>query len=286
MNYRHAFHAGNFADVLKHALLARVLTYMVRKPAPLRVLDTHAGLGVYDLGGGEASRTGEWRDGIGRLDPAAMPADILDLMTPYLAAVGPQGPDGGWRSYPGSPALAQWILRPEDRLTLCELHPDDVAALKANVGRDKRVKVLASDGYAALNALVPPPERRGLVLVDPPFEKTAEFATLLDAVLRAHRRWPTGSYMLWYPLKDRAAVGRFANGLAGSGMKRVLQLQLHLMVGDPEAGPLAGCGLVLINPPFTLKGEAERLLPWLAATLARPGRSPEGAWAARWLAGE
>ncbi len=284
MNYRHAFHAGNFADVLKHALLARVLTYMVRKPAPLRVLDTHAGLGVYDLGGGEASRTGEWRDGIGRLDPAAMPADILDLMTPYLAAVGPRGPDGGWRSYPGSPALAQWILRPEDRLTLCELHPDDAAALRANMGRDKRVTVLASDGYAALNALVPPPERRGLVLVDPPFEKTAEFGTLLDAVLRAHRRWPTGSYMLWYPLKDRTAVGRFANGLAGSGVKRVLQL--HLTVGDPDAGPLAGCGLVLINPPFTLKAEAERLLPWLAATLARPGRSPEGAWTARWLAGE
>ena len=280
MNYRHAFHAGNFADVLKHALLARVLTYMTGKPAPLRFVDTHAGPGVYDLAGDEATRTGEWRDGIGRIDAAAVPASLADVMAPYLAAVGPRGLDGAWRSYPGSPAVAQWVLRPEDRLTLCELHPEDAAALKCEMGRDRRVRVMASDGYAALNAVLPPPERRGLVLVDPPFEKPGEFAALLDAVARAHRRWPTGSYMLWYPLKDRAAVGRFANGLAGSGMRRVLQV--HLLVGDPDAGPLAGCGLAFVNPPHTLKGEAEALLPWLAATLGRPGQATE--WTVRWLA--
>ena len=282
MNYRHAFHAGNFADVLKHALLARVLSYMTGKPAPLRFVDTHAGLGVYDLSGDEAGRTGEWRDGIGRIDPAAVPPDLAALLAPYLAAVGPRGADGTWRCYPGSPAVAQWVLRPEDRLTLCELHPEGAAALKRDMGGDKRVRVMASDGYAALNALLPPPERRGLVLVDPPFEKTDEFDRLLAAVLRAHAKWPTGSYMLWYPLKNRAAVGRFAAGLATSALKRVLQV--HLLVGDPDAGPLAGSGLVFVNPPYVLKGEAELLLPWLAEVLRRPGEPTE--WTVRWLAGE
>ncbi len=282
MNYRHAFHVGNFADVLKHALLARVLTYMIAKPAPLRFVDTHAGLGVYDLAGDASRRTGEWHDGIGRLDPAAVPPALGEMLAPYLAAVGPRGPDGTWRQYPGSPAVAQWVLRPEDRLTLCELHPEDAEALRVNMGRDARVRVMASDGYAALAAVLPPPERRGLVLIDPPFEKVREFDTLLAAIVRAHGRWPTGSYMLWYPLKDRAAVGRFAAGLAGSGMKRVLQL--HLIVGDPDAGPLAGSGLVFVNPPYTLKDEAEVLLPWLAAVLARPGQTTD--WTVRWLAGE
>ncbi|WP_237480402.1 23S rRNA (adenine(2030)-N(6))-methyltransferase RlmJ [Lichenibacterium dinghuense] len=282
MNYRHAFHAGNFADVLKHALLARVLTYMIAKPAPLRFVDTHAGLGVYDLASDEATRTGEWRDGIARVAAAPRPPELAEVLAPYLAAVGPAGADGLWRCYPGSPAVAQWVLRPEDRLTLCELHPDDAAALKREIGGDKRVRVMASDGYAALNAVLPPPERRGLVLIDPPFEKTDEFDRLLAALLRAHAKWPTGSYMVWYPLKNRAAVGRFAAGLAGSGMKRVLQV--HLLVGDPDAGPLAGSGLAFVNPPYTLKAEAEALLPWLAAVMGRPGQPTE--WTVRWLAGE
>ena len=282
MNYRHAFHAGNFADVFKHAILARVLSYLILKPAPIRFVDTHAGIGIYDLSGAEATRTGEWRDGIGRMAAIARAPAIADLLAPYLASVGPPGQDGTWRSYPGSPAIAQWMLRPQDRLTLCELHPDDGAALKRNIGSDKRVKVLSCDGYGALRAAVPPPERRGLVLIDPPFEQPGEFNAVLAALVGAHHRWPTGSYMLWYPLKDRVAVGRFAGGLATSGMKRVLQL--HLLVGDPDAGPLAGSGLILVNPPFTLRDEAEVLLPWLAETLGRPGQSTE--WTARWLVGE
>ena len=282
MNYRHAFHAGNFADVLKHVLLARVLTYMIAKPAPLRFVDTHAGLGVYDLTSEEATRTGEWRDGIARIDPATVPPDLADVLAPYLAAVGPRGADGDWRSDPGSPAVAQWVLRPEDRLTLCELHPEDADVLKREMGRDPRVRVLSSDGYAALNAVLPPPERRGLVLVDPPFEKMDEFDRLRAAVVRAYAKWPTGSYMLWYPLKNRVAVGRFAARLAGAGLKRVLQV--NLLVSDPQNGPLAGCGLVFVNPPFVLKAEAEALLPWLAETLARSGQDTE--WTVRWLAGE
>ena len=282
MNYRHAFHAGNFADVFKHAILARILAYLTLKPAPLRFVDTHAGLGLYDLSGDEATRTGEWRHGIGRIAAAVPPPELVEILAPYLGAVGPAGPGGTWLSYPGSPALAQWVLRPEDRLTLCELHPEDGEALRRNMGRDRRVRVVTGDGYASLKALLPPPERRGLVLVDPPFEKPGEFDTLLAALGAAYARWPTGSYMVWYPLKDRAAVGRFANGLAASGMKRVLQM--HMLVGDPDAGPLAGSGLAVVNPPYTLKAEAEALLPWMTAVLARPGEPTE--WTVRWLAGE
>ena len=218
MNYRHAFHAGNFADVFKHAILARILAYLTLKPAPLRFVDTHAGLGLYDLSGDAATRTGEWRHGIGRIAAAVPPPELVEILAPYLGAVGPAGPGGTWLSYPGSPAVAQWVLRPEDRLTLCELHPEDGEALRRNMGRDRRVRVVTGDGYASLKAVLPPPERRGLVLVDPPFEKPGEFDTLLAALGAAHARWPTGSYMVWYPLKDRAAVGRFANGLAASGM--------------------------------------------------------------------
>ena len=300
MNYRHAFHAGNFADVFKHALLARVLTYLIVKPAPLRFIDTHAGIGLYDLTGDEASRTGEWRDGIGRLDRAAPPAEIAALLAPYLDAVGPRGADGSWRTYPGSPGLAQWILRPDDRLSLCELHPADAKTLKSLLGRDKRVQVLPVDGYAGLKALLPPRERRGLVLIDPPFESPDEFETVLSATLRATRIWSTGTYMVWYPLKNGAAVARFAEGLVASGLKRVLQF--HLTVAGAgvvpggadaglsvtrsaagSAGPLAGAGLVIVNPPYTLKAEAELLLPWLARQLQRDDRA---SWSSRWLAEE
>ena len=296
MNYRHAFHAGNFADVFKHAVLARVLVYLIRKPAPLRFIDTHAGIGIYDLTGDEASRTGEWRDGIGRLDPGSIPADIAVLLAPYLDAVGPRGADGSWRTYPGSPGLAQWILRPEDRLSLCELHPVDAKTLKSHLGRDKRVQVLPIDGYTGLKALLPPRERRGLVLIDPPFESPDEFETLLTATLRAIRIWATGTYMIWYPLKNEVAVARFSEGLVRSGVKRVLQLHLTVagtgwgsagansVSGRPavagSSGPLAGAGLVIVNPPYTLKAEAEYLLPWLAEQLKRHRRP---LWSSRWL---
>ena len=283
MNYRHIFHAGNFADVFKHALLARVLAYMIRKPTPLRYVDTHAGLGRYDLGSEEATRTGEWRDGIARLGLAAIPSELRELFSPYLTAVGPSDAEGKPLSYPGSPAVAQAILRPQDRLALCELHEVDVETLKRNIGRDRRVKVMAVDGYMGLNAFVPPRERRGLVLVDPPFESGVEFDRMFAALVGAHRKWPTGTYMLWYPIKDQAAVSHFAVSLAAAGIRRVLQL--HLFVGARLAGdgPLSGCGLAVVNPPYTFKREAELMLPFLADVL---GRSGAGSWACRVLSGE
>ncbi len=283
MNYRHAYHAGNFADVFKHALLARVLTYMIRKPAALRYIDTHSGTGLYDLSGEEAARTGEWRDGIARLARATPPADVAELLSPYGTAVGATDPDGRPSFYPGSPAIAQTLLRPQDRIALCELHPVDAGALKRNMGRDRRVKITALDGYMGLNAFVPPPERRGLVLIDPPFESRDEFDRMATALAGAYRKWPSGTYMAWYPIKDQAGVSRFTQGLVPSGLRRILQLHLFVDAHVAAEGPLSGCGLVVVNPPYTLKDEAEMILPFLATVL---GRSGAGSWACRVLGQE
>ncbi|MFN3891468.1 MAG: 23S rRNA (adenine(2030)-N(6))-methyltransferase RlmJ [Beijerinckiaceae bacterium] len=271
MNYRHAFHAGNFADVFKHAILARVIDYLARKETPLRYLDTHAGVGRYDLSGEEASRTGEWRDGIARVLKAQRPPAIDALLAPWLAAVGPCDEDGKPASYPGSPALAQAMLRPQDRLTLCELHPQDVGALRRALGRDDRVKALAIDGYTALKAYVPPVERRGLVLVDPPFEAPDEFDRLAGGFASACAKWPTGVYALWHPVKDARVVDRFYRRLGEAGAGKLLRLELAVAAPAPE-GRLVSNGLAMINPPFTLADEARVLLPWLAQVLAQgPG---------------
>lgn len=283
MNYRHAFHAGNVADVFKHALLARVLAYLVQKPAPLRYIDTHAGTGRYDLGGEAAARTGEWRSGIGAPALARAPAEVAALLEPYLTAVGSRDEARRPFSYPGSPAIAQWILRPQDRLTLCELHAADARALKANMGRDRRLKSIEIDGYLALKAFVPPVERRGLVLIDPPFEDRSEFDRLLAGLTAAWRKWPGGTYMAWYPVKDLVGVNRWTAAAGRSGIRRLHRF--HLFVGRPGGpdAPLAGSGLLIVNPPFTLKAEAEVLLPFLAQALAPAG---DGAWSAEVLAGD
>lgn len=283
MNYRHAFHAGNFADVFKHALLTRALLYLMRKPAPIRFIDTHAGIGRYDLEAEASARTGEWRAGIGRLAAAELPGGVRELLAPYLAAVGEADPLGRPHSYPGSPALAQALLRPEDRLALCELHPEDAAILEIAIGRDRRVSVLAQDGYIGLRALVPPPERRGLVLIDPPFEALGEFDRVGRALVEAHRKWPTGTYMVWYPVKERAAVTRFAEAIAASGLRRILQLHLAVApIPRDGIGPLAACGLLVVNPPFGFKDEAGIILPALARALG----GPQGSASVRVLVGE
>jgi 23S rRNA (adenine2030-N6)-methyltransferase len=268
MNYRHAFHAGNFADVLKHAVLARILAHLTLKETPFRLLDTHAGLGLYDLDSDEARRTGEWRDGVGRLEAPFAP-EIEAVLAPYrgvLAAVRARhGPD----AYPGSPLLAREMLRPQDRALFVELHPEDRAVLGRLMETMANGKVLGLDGWTALNANVPPPERRGLVLIDPPYEEQGELDRLAAALLRAARKWPTGVYLAWYPIKDPAAVERALSPL--SALARPA-LRLELMVDrpdDPER--LNGCGLVVVNPPYRLADEAGLLLPALAKRLARGG---------------
>jgi 23S rRNA (adenine2030-N6)-methyltransferase len=282
MNYRHAFHAGNFADVFKHIFLSRILLYLIKKPAPLRYIDTHAGLGWYDLDSSEALRTGEWRNGIARLDPTRASPAVRDLLAPYLDALGPRDDTGKPSSYPGSPGIAQHILRPADRLLLCELHPDDAPALRRAMGRDKRVKVLTIDGYTALAAYVPPPERRGLVLIDPPFEEKTEFDTLVRTVAIACRKWPTGTYAIWYPIKEPGAVASFSQHLRAIDLAEFQQIELTRDPDPARPGALRGCGLFIINPPYTLGDEAALLLPFLIRSLSEPGTRP---WRARLKSG-
>jgi 23S rRNA (adenine2030-N6)-methyltransferase len=277
MNYRHAFHAGNFADVMKHVVLGRILVYLTLKEAPLRFIDTHAGAGRYDLGSAEARRSPEWRDGIARVLKASPPAVIASLLEPYLRAVGPHDASGMPASYPGSPAIAQALLRPKDRIALCEAHPEEKEKLVAALGRDARLSIVGTDGYVALNAYLPPKERRGLVLIDPAFEEPNEASHVEEALARAIRKWPTGVYVAWRPIRDAIADARFLNGIAALGAPDILRLELD--VGSGEAGvhgqePLARAGLLVVNPPHTLIVEARALLPWLAVVLARngPGR--------------
>ncbi len=262
MNYRHAFHAGNFADVHKHAVLARILVYLRRKPAAFRVIDTHAGASRYDLLAPEPSRSGEWQEGIARVWQARLTAAPRALLAPYLDAVAALNPDGKLRFYPGSPLIADALLRRQDRLIACEIESRSAIALAATLRGDSRAKALAIDGWTALGACLPPKERRGLVLIDPPFEDAADFMRLSAAFAAAHRKWPTGIYMLWYPITERAAPEALARRLQRFGVPKILRCELTL--GRPRAGAgLVGSGLIVINPPFTLEADLRILLPAL-----------------------
>ena len=282
MNYRHAFHAGNFADVVKHAVLVRVLVHLRAKPAAFRVIDSHAGAGVYDLCGAEAGRAGEWRKGIARLLTAPTGTGARALLAPYLDAVNARNGAGRLTSYPGSPALARAFLRAQDRLTACELEPNAAAALARHLHGDRRCKALAIDGWTALDAYVPPKERRGLVLIDPPFEDAGDFPRLARALEAVHRKWASGTYLAWYPIKERAAPDALARRLRRSGIAEILRAELSV-AGRREANGLGACGLIVINPPWTLAGELAILLPELAATLSEEGG---GAHRVDMLAGE
>jgi 23S rRNA (adenine2030-N6)-methyltransferase len=266
MNYRHAFHAGNFADVIKHAVLARVLMHLRDKPQPFRVIDTHAGVGLYDLAGPEASRSGEWRAGIGRLDGAALSPAARDLLAPYRKAVAKLNDDGPLRRYPGSPLLALSLMRSQDRLIACELQPQAATALADNLRADKRAKAIAFDGFMALNAYVPPKERRGLVLIDPPYEDRDEFSRLAESLGDAHRKWATGIYLAWYPRKDLQNARALAARIERSGIEKLMRVELDL---GGDRARLTGAGLLIINPPWRLEDELRVLLPELAHALAR-----------------
>jgi 23S rRNA (adenine2030-N6)-methyltransferase len=267
VNYRHAFHAGNFADVLKHVVLAKVVQHLNRKLAPWSFLDTHAGVGLYDLSGEEAERTGEWRNGVGRLRGVRLGRAAEALLVPWRAVLDEIG-DG---LYPGSPEIVRRMARADDRLRLCEKHPKDAAALGETMGRDRRVRCIEIDGWTALNAWLPPPERRGLVLIDPPFEEPGEHARMADAFLKAHRIWPTGTYLLWRPIKDRAGCRALIDPLARAGVPKLIDVEL--LAREPgDLKVLAGSGLVVVNPPWTLAAELAAGLPEIAKVLGQaPG---------------
>lgn len=261
MNYRHAYHAGNFADCVKHAVLLLLLRDLLRKPAPFCVLDTHAGIGRYDLLSTEAEKTGEWREGIGQVLRAHDPA-----LADYAAVIEALG------LYPGSPAIAARLLRESDRLIACELHPEDVLPLRALFRNDPRVSVHCRDGYAALHALLPPKGiNRGLVLIDPPFERPDDFARCAEAVSLIRSRFRAAIVAIWYPIKHRAPVRAFHDALRDAGIRDVLACELLLRPAlDPAR--LNGCGMLVVNPPFGFEERADVLFKALAAALRNDDR--------------
>jgi 23S rRNA (adenine2030-N6)-methyltransferase len=275
MNYRHAFHAGGFADVIKHIVLVRMLTYLQEKQAPFRVIDTHAGAGRYDLTGEEARRGGEWLTGIARVMQARFSQTALPLVTPYLDIVRAFNAPGTLEAYPGSPLIARALLRPQDRLTACEIEPGSRRQLVDALRRDSQARVVDLDGWTALPAFVPPNERRGLVLIDPAFEQKDEFERLAGAFAEAYAKWPTGSYLIWYPVKSRRAtdtLARLVAGAAAASKPAGKCLRLEFSVAPQAAGgPLASTGLLIVNPPWTLAGELKTILPELEKPLGQGG---------------
>jgi 23S rRNA (adenine2030-N6)-methyltransferase len=282
MNYRHAFHAGGFTDVVKHLIVSRIVAYLKLKPGAFRVIDTHAGIGRYDLKGEQAQRSPEWQDGIKRVLDRGLPPAAAELGAPYLDVVRDLNGADTLEVYPGSPLLVRKLFRPQDRLSAIELHPEDVKSLGALFAGDVQVRVIHLDGWLALGAHVPPKEKRGLVLVDPPFEEAGEWERLTAGLVKAHRRWPGGIYALWYPLKDPPEVERFVAALRATAIPKVLRAELTIR--NPSTPPrLFGTGMIVVNPPFTLEGELRVLLPALAEVLADEGR---GRWKLEWIRGE
>ncbi|MFZ5724107.1 MAG: 23S rRNA (adenine(2030)-N(6))-methyltransferase RlmJ [Pseudomonadota bacterium] len=280
MNYRHGFHAGNFADVLKHVTSTAIVDYLAQKDAPFCVLDTHAGRGSYDLVAGQAERTREYETGIGRLWAAT---EAPPLTARWLALVREfNGLRGGNRdllaTYPGSPRLARLQLRPQDRIVACELHPEENALLKAEFRGDPQVQVHARSGWEALGALLPPKEKRGLVLIDPPYEAQEEELTqAADALVAAHARFPTGVLALWYPVKERTTIARFHRRLAAAGIRRMLAAELCVRPDDNRL-QLNGSGMIVVNPPWQLDDKLAVELPWLWQRLRIDGGRHDLRW--------
>lgn len=280
MNYRHAFHAGNFADVFKHTLLIGLLEALRAKPAAFCYVDTHAGRGLYDLRGEEAGRTREAADGVQRLLAAGeLPAALRDYLDRVRAVAADAHADGEIVYYPGSPLLARALLREQDRAILCELQEDEAAALRAALHGDARCAIHRRDGYAALKALLPPPQKRGLVLIDPPFEAQAgEYAAIQEALGEAFRRWPNAIYAIWYPIKRREAIAPFHRWLRGAHAGvLVAELLIH---ADHSPLRLNGCGAAIVNPPWQFDHAIEAWLPAAQRLLAA---DPAGGRRVEWL---
>src|SRR6266404_2407194 len=274
MNYRHAFHAGGFADVIKHIVLVRILTHLQDKPAAFRVIDTHAGAGLYDLAGDEARRGGEWLTGIARVMQARFSETTAPLVAPYLEIVRAFNPQRDLQAYPGSPLIARALLRPQDRLTACEVEPKARKRLIDALRRDSQARVVDLDGWVALPAFVPPNERRGLVLIDPAYEQK-DFERVAEGFAQAFAKWPTGIYLLWYPVKSRRAsdqLARHVAGVAGAGAApgKCLRLEFSVAPQPAETG-LTSAGVLIVNPPWTLAAELKAILLELEKPLGQGG---------------
>jgi 23S rRNA (adenine2030-N6)-methyltransferase len=281
MNYRHIYHAGNRCDVIKHAALALLIGSLRGKEAGFCVLDTHAGTGLYDLQDAHALKTGEAQNGVLKL-LAAKPLPELESYYSVLQKLNPEWKnETGFRFYPGSPLLAYHLLRPQDRLIACELHEEDARELQRHLRHHKEAQVHHRDGYESLCAFLPPHEKRGLVLIDPPYEETNEFDRLIAAMTDAHKRWPQGIFMIWYPVKERPAIWRFHEALAATGIPKQLCAEF-VYEEEVRADRLNGCGLIIINPPWQTDEKLRHLFPALHEALETGHRGS----AVKWLTGE
>jgi 23S rRNA (adenine2030-N6)-methyltransferase len=274
LSYQHDYHAGNHADVLKHTVLALLIEALKRKPAALRVIDSHAGSGVYDLGSQMAQHGREFESGVALVRAARDPPSSL---RPYLDVLdGLNGP-GALRDYPGSPELAVRLLRAQDHLELFELHPQASAALQKRYGRNTQVHVHRRDGFEGLVAVVPPKERRGIALIDPAYEQKDDFSRVADLVAACRKRWANGVYMVWYPLIRHAGADRLIEALRALQTPRTLRVELEVA---PNSDGLKGSGLVIANLPFQVETELRKLIPWLGRVLAQSADATHGM---RWL---
>ena len=276
MNYRHAYHAGNHADVLKHLVLSRLLALLAKKDAPYAYLDSHAGIGLYDLRGDQASRTGEWLEGIQRVWQAD---DVPALFDDYLGVIRALNPDGQLRYYPGSPEVARELSREQDRLQLNEKHPEDGQLLKANMKYDRRVAVHLGEGWHVPRALLPTAQKRAVLLIDPPFEQADELQRCAQAMKESIARMRQAVVAIWYPIKDQRQLKRFYQDLQGTGAPKLLRVELLVHAADNADVGLNGSGLVIANPPWGLEDELRSVLPWLGQNLGQT----QGGWKLDWL---
>lgn len=263
LSYRHAFHAGNYADVLKHAVLIHTLAYLLQKDKSLRIIDTHAGAGHYKLNSAQALKTGEFNQGIGKLWTLAQSGQVLPgLLSDYLALVKSVNPPHMLNRYPGSPMIIRSLMREHDRLFAHELHPADIQVLKEHLGEDKRIRIINEDGFAGMQGLLPPPDRRGLVLIDPSYEVKSDYSLVVKQLTEAYKRFATGTFAIWYPVALRQRIDGMEQALKKSGIKNIQLYELAICADNPDYGMTAS-GMILVNPPWTLWKAMEETLPWL-----------------------
>ncbi|WP_455478447.1 23S rRNA (adenine(2030)-N(6))-methyltransferase RlmJ [Bartonella sp. B10] len=268
MNYRHIYHAGGFADVFKHIIVTRIVEYLKRKEKAFRVVDTHAGIGIYDLSSIEARKTGEWQEGIQRLLSTTIPENLNTFLGAWYDIIYTLNKGKRIVLYPGSPVLIRQLLRKQDRLTAIELHYEDYEILAQNFSGDYQTKVLHLDGWLSLNSHLPPKEKRGLILVDPPFEKPDEFSRLIEGLVKAYRRFPRGIYAFWYPVKYDKEIKNFLHALYQTGIPKILQLEMRVKKSSIPP-TMNGSGMILINPPYILEEEMKKISPFLISRLGQ-----------------
>lgn len=282
MNYRHIYHAGNICDIVKHTMLVSCLDYLRLKDKGFCVLDTHAGIGLYDLKDERALKTNEAAEGIYKLldsPPLTQLSSFYDSLKKINTNWNPDDltTTKNFQFYPGSPNLIYLKLRPQDRMIACELHPEDCEDLRYLLGYHKQVQVHHRDGYEALRAFLPPPEKRGLVLIDPPYERSDEFEELSTHIQQAHQRWPSGMFLVWYPIKERPAIWRFHEKLATTGIAQILCAEFIYME-ESRTDRLNGSGCIIINPPWTFEKELPLLFQDLHQCLDSPYRGTSVKW--------